>query len=201
VTRWAALAALVAVAGLCGFGLRAWRSSDSEVLATIDDQPILPVVSEQERFLLAAVERYATPTKLDKIRQGAGHHVELGVFYWQQKRYADAERFFDEVIRRPNAPLLYRSIGSIGLAVTYGLRDEAQRSNLTFLEVKNLSSGLRAVVPQAMLPPADFIELRYWMLTALDRNATRPPVPKELEDLRKDLRRPGPIGRGAGKAP
>jgi hypothetical protein len=166
---------------------------------TQDDRPILPLVSEQERRLMAAIELYATPTKPDKVRQGAGHHVELGVLYWEQKRHGDAERLFEDMIRRPNTPPVYRTVGNLGLAVTYALRDEVDRSIKAFQDIKGIGSGYSAVIPPPTLPAEDGINLRHWVLTALDRNATRGPLPKELEALRTQLRRPR-LNPGGGKA-
>jgi eukaryotic-like serine/threonine-protein kinase len=194
--RWAAVAATVLLAGVAGAGLRLLHSAPPP-----EDHPNLPVVGEQERRLLATTEVYVAPKTPDKVRQGAGHHLELGVLYWEQKRYADAAAVFDDMMKRPNAPAAYRALGQIGLAVTYALRDEVDRSNAAFLAAPKPGPGTRAVFPQMMLPVEDMVNLRYWVLAALDRNATRPPLPKELEDWRRELRRPRqPAGGGAGKA-
>jgi tRNA A-37 threonylcarbamoyl transferase component Bud32 len=197
--RWVAVVASLLAAAAVGVGLRQLLNARSLPPIPPGDSLNLPVVSEQERRLLAGVLLYEAPTKPDKIRQGVGQHIELGVLYWEQKRYDDAAKLFEEMVSRPNAPPLYRTIGTFGLGVTYALRDEVDRSNKTFLEIKNLSAGYRAVMPERVIPPEDGINLRHWVLTALDRNATRPPLPKELEDVRKELRRPRNIG-GAGKA-
>ncbi|HEY1378747.1 MAG TPA: serine/threonine-protein kinase [Gemmataceae bacterium] len=196
VGRWVAAAATVLLAAAGGVGLRLMQNARSAP-PPADPHPNLAIVSEQERRLLTAVELYATPRSLDKIRQGAGHHVELGALYWDQKRYADAERLFEDMTRRPNTPPLYRTIGTVGLAVTYALRDEVERSNKAFLDVR--TQGVKTLIPPGAIPPEDRINLLHWVVTALDRNATRPPVPKELEDLRKELRR-RPNAGGTGKA-
>jgi serine/threonine protein kinase len=198
--RWAAVGISIMVAGAGGVGLRQMlnaRSASPPVTEVLN----LPVVSEQERRLLVFVETLQSPKDRDKIRQGTGYHVELGVLYWEQKRFDDAERLFEEMTKRTNAPPIYRTIGTLGLGVTFALKDEVERSNKTFLEIKNLSAGYKGIVPQLMVPPEDNINLRHWLLTALERNATRSPLPKELEDVRKELRRrPGPGAAPPGKA-
>lgn len=193
-------AAVVTLAAAGGVGFRFAHNARSAPPPPVDDHPNLPVVSDQERRLLAAIELYPLPPKtLDKIRQAAGYHVELGVLYWEQRRHADAERLFDDMSKRPNMPPVYRAVGSLGLAVTYALRDDVDRSNRTFLDIKNVASGYKAILPQGALPLEDAANLRHWVVTALDRNATRPPLPKELEDMRKELRRWRPNAGGPAK--
>jgi eukaryotic-like serine/threonine-protein kinase len=192
---WLTGALAVLFAGAAGIGVRLFVSAHS-VRSVHDDHPVLPIVSEQERWLLSAVSRYATP-KLGDARQGGGYHVELGVLYWEQRRYEDAERLFDDMIRRPNVPPIYKTVGSLGLAITYSLRDEVDRSNKLFFEIRGSGAAGRPLVPPNSLPPEDAVNLRYWVATALDRNATRPPVPKELDELRKEQRRRPNLGAGA----
>src|SRR5258707_13976291 len=45
------------------------------------------------------------------------YHVELGVLYWEQKRYADAERLFDEMTRDRKSTRLNSSHANISYAV------------------------------------------------------------------------------------
>ena len=182
------LAAAVVLAGASGFGVRKFVNAHSPKGA-IDDHPNLPVVSDQERRLLAAIELYAAPKSPDKVRQGAGHHVELGVLYWEDKRYADAERLFEEMVKKPTVAPTYKAVSSLGLAVTFALRDEVDRSNRLFLELRKQVGVGKPLIPQGALPPEDGINLRHWIATALDRNATRPPAIKEIDDMRKELRR------------
>jgi serine/threonine protein kinase len=196
--HWAAAASAVILAGASGVGLRAIVNAYSTPAAA-DSHPNLPVVNDQERRLLATIESFAAPKTPEKIRQGAGFHVELGVLYWDQRRYADAERLFEDMAAKPNAPPVYKAISNLGLAVTYSLRDEVDRSNRLFLDARGQGTGTRALVPQGALPPEDNINLRHWIVTALDRNVTRQPVPKEIEQLRQEMRRRPNTG-GAGKA-
>jgi hypothetical protein len=182
---------------MAGIGLRLFVNAHS-VPTGRDDRPNLPIVSDQERRILGAIELFKTINTPDKARQAAGLHVELGVLYWEQKRYADAERLFDEMAKRPNAPPAFKTIGNLGLAVTYGLRDEVDRSNKLFLEVRGPGAVAKPLIPQAALPTEDAINLRYWVSTALDRNATRPPAVREIEELRQQMRRRpnlGPAGK------
>jgi serine/threonine-protein kinase len=200
---WVGLSLVLALAG--GAGLRVLVNARSAA-APAEDLPSLPVVSDRERQLLSAVELYAAP-KGEKVRPGAGFHVELGVLYLDQKRYGDAETFFGGMTNRPGVPPVYKTIGSLGLAVTFALRDEFERSIKAFQALKSVSDSrgvmvtFRTLVPPVALPAEDLINLRHWVLTALERDASHHSLPKELEDLRKELRRPRMgLGGGPGKS-
>jgi tRNA A-37 threonylcarbamoyl transferase component Bud32 len=195
--HWAAALLGIVIAGAGGVGLRAIVNARSTPPAT-DSHPDLPVVSEQERRLLAAIELYSGRKSAPDVRQGAGHYIELGMLYWEQRRFADAERLFEEMAKTANAPAGYKAISNLGLAVTYALRDEVDRSNRLFMDARGQGPTGRAIMPPGALPNEDAINLRHWVVTALDRNVTRPPVPKEIEQLRQDMRRrpnAGPPGK------
>jgi hypothetical protein len=189
----------VLLAGFAGAALRLGRGPEAPTTVT-DDHPSLPAISDRERRLLAAVELYTNPPPKtpDKIRQGAGHCVELGVLYWEQRRFSDAQRFFEELGKNGNAPPAYKTVAKLGLAVTCSLEDDVDRSNKLFLEVRG--SGGKPIVPPSSMPVEDAVNLRHWAATALERNATRPPVGKEIEDMRRELRWRPNMG-GGGKAP
>jgi tRNA A-37 threonylcarbamoyl transferase component Bud32 len=197
--RWRRMllrAGLSVVIGLAlGIGLRLVVRGRTLPPAPADDYPNLPVVSERERQLRSAVELYAAP-KGEKVRPGAGFHVELGVLYLEQKRYDEAEAFFEAMAKRPGVPAVYKTISHFGLAVTYAMQDKFDESVRAFQSAKGVGEmktgvgGFRAVLPPISLPPEELINLRYWVLTALERDATHAALPKELEEMRKDLRRP-----------
>ncbi|HEX4589335.1 MAG TPA: serine/threonine-protein kinase, partial [Gemmataceae bacterium] len=186
------------LAGLAGAALRLGHGPEAPT-PVMDDYPSLPVVSDRERRLLAAVELYTNPPPKtpDKIRQGAGHCVELGVLYWEQRRLSDAQQFFEELGKNGNAPPTYKTVAKLGLAVSYSLEDEFDRSNKLFLEVRG--TGGKPIVPPASMPVEDAVNLRHWVATALERNATRQPIGKEIEEMRRELRWRPNMG-GGGKA-
>jgi serine/threonine-protein kinase len=189
------IAVLVALAG--GAGLKTALSTQQR-RAAVDDHPNLPVISNRERRLLTAIELEDSPKTPDKARVGAGHYVELGMIYWDQKRFDDAQQLFEEMLKKPGAPQQYKSLATLGLAVTYSLRDDVDRSNTLFLEAR--SSGPKPLIAPVWLPIDDGVYFRHWVVTALDRNATRPPANKEIEDMRKEVRWRPNLG-GAGKSP
>jgi serine/threonine-protein kinase len=193
---WLAGTVAVMFAGLAGVGLRLVLNAHSAPPG-VEDHPNLPVASDQERRLLAATE-FATAKSPDKVRLAAGAYVELGALYWEEKRYADAEGIFNEMASKTGVPATYKTIAKLGLAVTYALKDDVDRSNALFLEVRG--NGGKAVIPPASLPAEDAVNLRHWIVTALSRNLTRPPVVKAIDDMRNELRfRPNMLG--AGKIP
>jgi serine/threonine-protein kinase len=197
--RWLPAAFAVAILGMAGMGLKLFVNAHSSPTSR-EDHPNLPVVSNQERQILSAIELSKGLNTPDKVRYAAGLHVELGVLYWEQKRYGDAERLFEDMAKKPNAPVTFRIVSSLGLGVTYALRDEVDRSNKQFLESRSPTPAGKPIpplFPPQSLPTEDAINLRYWVLTALDRNATRPPAAKEIDDLRQQLRRRPNLGGSA----
>jgi serine/threonine-protein kinase len=199
---WLGVSMVLALAA--GIGLRLLANSRAQVPADVphDDHPSLPVVSEREQQLQTVVEMYAKP-KPDRVREGAGRHVELGVLYLEQKRYDEAEKFFRDMAQHEGAPQVYMTISHLGLAITSAMRDEAEKSVNTFQELKiGVGGRFGSILGPMALPPEDLINLRFWVLTALERNATHKPLPTVLERLRSDLKTPWvprtPPG-GAGK--
>ena len=54
-----------------------------------------------------------------------------------------------------------------------------------------------AVKPRRRTLAEDAVNLRHWIVTALSRNLTRPPVVKAIDDMRNELRfRPNMLGTG-----
>jgi eukaryotic-like serine/threonine-protein kinase len=195
---WFVAPLAVLLAAGVGIGMRLLYNANAAQSGR-EDHPNLPVVSERERQLLAAVELYAGNKTPNKVQQWAGNSVELGALYWEQKRYDDAERLFEQMARAPSAPSTYKSVPTLGLAVTFSLRDEVDRSNKLFLDAKTQAGANKPILPPGLMPTEDMINLRHWIVTALNRNLTRPPAVKEIEDLRNQFRRPN-IPSGQGKA-
>jgi eukaryotic-like serine/threonine-protein kinase len=196
----------IVLAMAAGVGLRLWANArtPAAVSAPQDDNPNLPIVSERERQLLSAVEMYAKPPadRPNFIQVGASHHAELGMLYLEQKRYDEAEKFFEDIVKRPGVPWQYKRVGNLGLAITYAMRDEPVRSVKQFLDMRESPTAKGAV--KAMLPPAfplpeDVINMRYWILTALERNATHDDLPLPLRNLRNQLKNNPSGQRGKGK--
>jgi eukaryotic-like serine/threonine-protein kinase len=195
------LSVLLAVA--CGVVLRlALGGSPVPAPAIADDAPAPagPVISERERFLLLAVEQSPAPKQQDKIKEGAGHHVELAVLYLDQKRYDKAQELFAGM-KAAGTPWQYKMIGDLGLAILAAMRDEVDQSNTLFSNAAKRKPAPAQVFLPANLPVEASINLRYWVLTALDRNATRKPLTQALVDLQSaaTLKPPPPRPNAGGK--
>jgi hypothetical protein len=147
----------------------------------------LPVVSETEKLLLQGVKVFADP-KPDKVAEGLTHHVRLGLLYLNESRTAEAERFFDEMVKRPNVVPVYKTFGTLGLAIVASVKDDVDQSNRLFQEAKGSSGTFRPLIPVGYLGKSDMIDLHFWIAKALDRNAKAKALPGPLMKAREDLR-------------
>ncbi len=195
----------VVLALFCGAGLRQLLGARAIPPAPPrEDHPVLPVVSDNERFLLQAVKEYANP-KADKVREGLAFHFRLGHLYLEQKRYAEAQRLFEDLAKRTDAPPQYNSLGTLGLAIVYALEDDTIASTRAFQELKVKNVTPRGPFLGVPLPPEDLINLKYWVLTAVERNATHGRLTGLMEKVRDELkvsklRPPPPVAQTKGKA-
>jgi serine/threonine-protein kinase len=191
-------AALLAAAGI-GAGAKFIQNQSSPSIVT-NDQPQLEFVNNHERLLSLAVEEHSNP-KPDKVRESLTYHVRLGILYCEQRRWDEAERLFDGMQKRPDAPQPFQRVGAIGTAIVLSFRDHADataRAMRLFGEIASRPALYRPLLIGA-LPPEDAVNLKYWMGRALDRlAASSPPLPPAVERLREEtkFRRPsGPAGK------
>src|SRR5262249_25002961 len=175
-----------------------------------DDAPPAPepIVSDRERFLKMAVEQenFLNPTQAERIREGAGYNVDLGVMYLDQRRYEKAEELFARMTHvsytQPAKPAVqhpYKLVGECGLAIIASMRDEVEKSKEVLGTLAKRPQVKNGGLFSNSLPPESSVNLRSWLVTALDRNATREPLSKELEDFKAMLKNPPPprVGTGA----
>jgi tRNA A-37 threonylcarbamoyl transferase component Bud32 len=197
------LAGAVVMALLLGVGLRKMLSRESLLPPVVEDAtpPPEPIMSDRERFLRMAVEQeqFTAPTLLERIREGAGYHVDLAVIYLDQRRYDKAEELFAGMTKviplQPAKPLVqhpYKLIGECGLAIVAAMRDEAEQSKALFEALYKRPQVRNGGLFSTYLPPETAVNFRSWLVTALDRNATREPLTKELEDFKVVLKNPPP---------
>jgi serine/threonine-protein kinase len=161
--------------------------------------------AEREQFLLTGVEEYANPENdPNRLQMGLGHGIELGLFYLEQHRLDDAERFFGRLDSSAQRVPRYRDLGRLGKAIVWALQDRPAESNEVFLQFWKETKGSREKLEQALFLNRN-PRLRMWVGRALDYNAenasTEQPFPAQLEFLRQPPapRRPEkpPGGRGA----
>lgn len=180
----------------CGAGL-AWlrfKKPAEPVATTSDDASAVDALfSEQKReqFLKDAVGQYANPgDDPARIRLGVGHCLELGLFYLEAWRLADADEFFTQLMKSSIKP--YANIGRLGHAIVLALQNHPAESNLA---IQDLFKEVRFPRPNLYL--AENPRWAQWLARALDYNFTNAPTefPKDLDGWRKSAS----FGRGGGK--
>jgi hypothetical protein len=157
-------------------------------------EQIEPVLSEREKheqFLKEAVAEYPDPGSAPDWL-GIKFRRDLGLYYLENDRLADAESFFDS-LADSSAPS-FRTLGLLGKAIVLSRRDRANESNQVFLEV--VRSRARAGQPGDRLRVFfDKPQFPYEIARALTRNKANAspahPFPAELESLREP---PKPTG-------
>jgi serine/threonine-protein kinase len=204
------LVAAVVVALLVGVGLRMMLGRSSPQPQFVEEAPPpppAPVVSDRERFLLMAVDQdnFINPTQPERIREGAGYYLDLGVMYLDQRRYDAAERLFEKMTHasspqpaKPSAQHPYKLFGECGLAIVAAMRDDVEKSTGLLAALARRPLVKSGALFNTYLPADTAVNLRSWLVTALDRNATREPLTKELEDFKSTLKNPPPPRLGTG---
>jgi eukaryotic-like serine/threonine-protein kinase len=205
--RWrtSAIFAGALVAALAvGAGIKLLHNAVAAPTVVTDDQPNLEIVSNHERMLLLAVEENTNP-KPDKMREALQYHVRLGLLYLDQRRFDEAERYFDELQKRSNAPAQYTLLGYLGTAITLTYRDSAEstaKATRMFQDLRGKFPQYGMLLRNVALPPEDSINLRYWLAGALDRLAAPtgllPPALERLRDEVKAKKPPSPAGKTQG---
>jgi serine/threonine-protein kinase len=196
---WTAAAALpLALAGGAALGWRQRPSAPVPVAEAAPEPepgpPELSPLQKEEQFLKLAVQQYANPANDNQRALGLGHCLELGLFYLDQWRLEDADRFFTELIDNPHQVRDYRSVGRLGHATVLAFKDQAHESVQAFLDVfdeRDLPPRLRASINRY----PRFVER---VSQAVNRDAAnyaaaKEPFPEALSELRKA--RPLSLGR------
>jgi hypothetical protein len=105
-----------------------------------DEPPLVKGPSEQEKFLLRSVQDYATP-KQGTWPMGVKYHAELGVLYLKEKRFDEADKFFQRLEKETRIPQ-YRTLGHIGHAMVLAFQDQTEQSNTEFQKLLDLEKIL-----------------------------------------------------------
>src|SRR5439155_20731056 len=92
----------------------------------------------------------------------------------------------------------YKLIGECGLAIVAAMRDDLETSKGLFVSVVKKPQVKTGGLFSNSLPPESSVNFRSWLVTALDRNATREPLTKELEEFKAALKNPPPPRLGTG---
>jgi hypothetical protein len=202
--RWrqpALLAGALIAAFAAGAGLKLIRNSVAAPAVVVNDHPNLEITGNHERLLLLAVEENANP-KPDKLREALAYHARLGMLYLDQRRYGSAEKFFDELQKRSSAPPQYTVLGYLGTAIALSFLDDADsaaKATKMFQELRGKFPQYRLLLTNVGLPPEDSINLKYWLLRALDRLAgpegSLSPALDRLREEAKGKRPMGPPGK------
>jgi serine/threonine-protein kinase len=195
------VAGSLALAFAAGAGLRVFRNVVAAPTRVVDDHPTLGIASNHEQMLRIAVEENPNP-KPDKVREGLAYHVRLGLLYLDQRRYDEAERFFDDLQKRSTGPPQFTMLGYVGAAIALSFRDDTEsgaKALRLFQELRGKFPQYRLLLNNVGLPAEDSINLRYWLVRALDHLASPggvlPPNLDRLRDEAKGKKPAGPPGK------
>jgi hypothetical protein len=100
-----------------------------------ESPPTKVSAQEQERVLQNFFQRFAKSGLRDDEPTALRVAMDLGIFYLQQKRFDDADKFFKELVAaEPKAPLPYRQLSRVGQAMVLAFKGEHQQSNDLFVK-------------------------------------------------------------------
>ncbi len=157
---------------------------------------------KREKVLRDAVEEYLNPASVSKNPVvGLGLCLDLAVFYFEQDRLDEAEKFFtrlDGVAVRP-----YPTLSRFGRAIVLALRSQATESNKVFQDVYTNTplKDLPLRPGGAAKPAKQEVEFaiwqnppfRFWVAQALYYNEknglSRKDMPEQLQRFRESLPR------------
>ncbi len=88
-----------------------------------------------EKELQQLVDKYAYPEGQTQLGAGLEHSLDLGEFYIREKRFDEAEKFF-ESLNKPERKFAYRLLGRIGHAIVLSFKDEEEASNKEFADIE-----------------------------------------------------------------
>jgi serine/threonine-protein kinase len=119
---------------------------------------------EQARRVMG--EKFLEDPKAPDAALGLGECLQLGLYYLDHDRLADAEAWFRRMDEQPPGPC--HQLGHLGLGITLALQSKAQESNRMLGECFVRPRPLHPKPPNAARPltPA----LRFYLLKALDYN-------------------------------
>jgi serine/threonine-protein kinase len=158
---------------------------------------------KREKVLREAIKEYLNPAGSQKDqRVGVGLCIDLALFYFEQDRLDDADKFFARLEPLHTRP--YSTLGHIGQGIVLALRSRQAESNAVFVDVFGKKPfvapdmGLPPLRPNAILPvpktpqPEFWIwnnlQFRFWLAQAIYYNEKNGVSKKEMPDLLQRLR-------------
>ncbi len=166
------------------------RPPSGAVAATEPGDPRpLPSEAERERVMQAAVQQYlrpggATPQEAaPQVRMGLDHAIELGVFYLDRWKLAEADDLFARLTAAGDKVPAYKHLGQVGHAIVLALQDRPAESNELFVKALAERGGRDKFLQTPWLRQNP--KLQVWIARALDHNRANAPeqLPKELRPL------------------
>ncbi len=199
---------LLALAGGLVFG---WHQNRRETLAK--DQPGVIVPPENgeakkaaqmkpdEKDLIRRVQENSQPTNELECNAGMLDSVKLGLFYINERRPDDAEKFFAGLVKvEPKIPA-YRFVGRLGHATALAFKDDSAASNHEFVAILGDVERFDKIKPKKDVPLFGEVEgykhvwkqyppMREMVARALNRNFANDPdnFPRQLDAYRNPPR-------------
>jgi serine/threonine-protein kinase len=189
------------------FGARAAERTENPKSLPQDAQEIDAIIyakspQKREKVLHEAIEEYLNAGGSPKnLQVGVGLCVDLALFYFEQDRLDDAEKFFARLEAMSMRP--YPTLGRIGHGIVLALRSRHVESNKVFVEVfgskpfipPDMGQPLRpnAILPVPKTQQPEFwiwntLQLRFWLVQAIYYNEKNGVAKKDMPDLLQRLR-------------
>jgi serine/threonine-protein kinase len=193
--RWALvtvflLSVLLAAGGGAVFGWWRYQASlrPTTAVTPADTTAVEALFSLQrrEQALAQAAEQYLNPSGgYQNIPTGLGVCIDLALFYLDNDRLEEAEKFFDrlEEIKQVRS---YQSLGKLGRGIVLSLRSRPQEGNSQFRDYFTSMKANAEAKPAKGNPENQILQntrLRYWVAEALVYNKKNGLVDPELVAL------------------
>jgi serine/threonine-protein kinase len=181
--------------GRLGAGRKQSTAEPPGSVASVEESKALDL-NRREQALEEAARRHPNPGQENRaaIVRGLDARVELGLFYLDQGRRDDADRFFLSLIDNPYKVRTYSVLGQLGHGIVLSLRDQPRESFAALLEC--CKRGDKGAMQWILTGNPRLCER---VVRAVQRNIeNKEPVPKELEPLAK-FPQAAPAWFGSGK--
>ncbi len=140
-----------------------------------------PEIRKLEQALVEAAKKYPNPdpprpgTRPMQLIMGLDARIELGLFYLDQQRLDDAERFFQGLLANSADVPAYQTLGEIGRGIVLARRDRPKESYAAFRKARTHPQYLTIML-------RNFPRLAERMAEALHRDVdNHEPAPPELK--------------------
>jgi serine/threonine-protein kinase len=142
-------------------------------------------LEQKEKTLRQLAKEFENPGS-DQRAQGMTHQIELALFFLDQRRFDEADRFFRELVSSKNQA--YNLIGKLGHGVVLGFLDRAEESNKILTDLFTPKPPPNFWIVRGLIGLMNnYPALRHQVAEAIDRNKTNG---QEVSTVLQDVRDP-----------